>query len=68
MAPTPPRPRRHAGLSAPLAVGIAVLSACPGGTASNIVAFLARGEMAVRRTAAAEEAWKGSEKEGVWLT
>ncbi|GFR42496.1 hypothetical protein Agub_g3293, partial [Astrephomene gubernaculifera] len=38
---------RHAGLSAPLAVGIAVLSACPGGTASNIVAFLARGEMAL---------------------
>ncbi|GIL93986.1 hypothetical protein Vretimale_266 [Volvox reticuliferus] len=38
---------RYAGLPAPLAVGIAVLSACPGGTASNIVAFLARGEMAL---------------------
>ncbi|EFJ53046.1 hypothetical protein VOLCADRAFT_102664 [Volvox carteri f. nagariensis] len=38
---------RHAGLPASLAVGIAVLSACPGGTASNIVAFLARGEMAL---------------------
>lgn len=38
---------RYAGLSAPLAVGIAVLSACPGGTASNIVAYLARGEMAL---------------------
>ncbi|KXZ51713.1 hypothetical protein GPECTOR_11g161 [Gonium pectorale] len=37
----------YAGLAAPLAVGIAVLSACPGGTASNIVAFLARGEMAL---------------------
>ncbi|PNH02199.1 putative sodium/metabolite cotransporter BASS1, chloroplastic [Tetrabaena socialis] len=39
--------RRYAGLPAPLAVGIVVLSACPGGTASNIVAYLARGEMAL---------------------
>ncbi|KAG2501296.1 hypothetical protein HYH03_001096 [Edaphochlamys debaryana] len=38
---------RYAGLPAPLAVGIAILSACPGGTASNIVAYLARGEMAL---------------------
>lgn len=36
---------RFAGLEPPLAVGIALLSACPGGTASNIVAFIARGEM-----------------------
>jgi BASS family bile acid:Na+ symporter len=36
---------RFAGLAPGLACGICVLSACPGGTASNIVAFIARGEM-----------------------
>lgn len=30
------------GLEKALAIGIIVLSACPGGTASNIVAFIAK--------------------------
>ena len=36
---------RFAGLDPALAIGICILSACPGGTASNIVAYIARGEM-----------------------
>ncbi|MEW5306495.1 MAG: hypothetical protein WDW36_008954 [Sanguina aurantia] len=36
---------RYAGLDPPLAIGMALLSACPGGTASNVVAYIARGEM-----------------------
>uniref|UniRef100_A0A7S3QN71 Bile acid:sodium symporter n=1 Tax=Dunaliella tertiolecta TaxID=3047 RepID=A0A7S3QN71_DUNTE len=36
---------RYAGLDAAAAIGITLLSSCPGGTASNIVAFIAKGEM-----------------------
>mmetsp|Transcript_10061 Transcript_10061/g.21515 ORF Transcript_10061/g.21515 Transcript_10061/m.21515 type:complete len:390 (+) Transcript_10061:220-1389(+) len=36
---------RYAGLEAGLAIGMCVLSSCPGGTASNIVAYIAKGEM-----------------------
>jgi bile acid:Na+ symporter, BASS family len=36
-----------AHLSAPLATGLILVSCCPGGTASNIVAYVARGDMAL---------------------
>jgi BASS family bile acid:Na+ symporter len=36
---------RFWGLSSSLAVGVALVSCMPGGTASNIVAYIARGEM-----------------------
>lgn len=35
------------GLPAPLAVGLAVVSACPGGTASNVISYLAKGDVAL---------------------
>ncbi|TGN00110.1 bile acid:sodium symporter family protein [Leptospira dzoumogneensis] len=37
-------------LSSPLAVGIIVVSCCPGGVASNVVSFLARGDLALSVT------------------
>ncbi|KAF6259620.1 sodium bile acid symporter family-domain-containing protein [Scenedesmus sp. NREL 46B-D3] len=36
---------RHWGLSSSLAIGVALVSCMPGGTASNIVAYIARGDM-----------------------
>jgi bile acid:Na+ symporter, BASS family len=35
------------GLPRPLAVGVVLVGACPGGTASNVVTFLARGDVAL---------------------
>ena len=37
-----PNPCRYIGLEPALAVGMCVLSSCPGGTASNIVAYIAK--------------------------
>jgi bile acid:Na+ symporter, BASS family len=36
---------RYWGLAPPLAVGVALVSCMPGGTASNIVALIAKGDM-----------------------
>lgn len=36
---------RYWGLSSSLAIGVALVSCMPGGTASNIVAYIARGDM-----------------------
>jgi len=36
---------RYVGLEPALATGVALLSACPGGTASNIIAYIAKAEM-----------------------
>lgn len=33
------------GLSTPLAVGLILVAACPGGTASNVITYLARGDV-----------------------
>ncbi|KAK9842367.1 hypothetical protein WJX84_007287 [Apatococcus fuscideae] len=38
---------RLAGLSTPYAIGICTVASCPGGTASNVVAFLARADVAL---------------------
>lgn len=35
------------GLSATLAVGVVIVAACPGGTTSNLISFLARGNVAL---------------------
>ena len=35
------------GLSAPLAAGLILVGACPGGTASNVMTYLARGDVAL---------------------
>jgi len=35
------------GLDAPLAVGLILVGCCPGGTASNVVTYLARGDVAL---------------------
>jgi bile acid:Na+ symporter, BASS family len=35
------------GLPTPLAVGLVLVSCCPGGTASNVIAFLARADVAL---------------------
>eukprot|EP00798_Chlamydomonas_sp_ICE-L_P010342 gene10342-8278_t len=37
--------RGYAGLEPALAIGICILACCPGGTASNIVAYIGKGEM-----------------------
>lgn len=39
---------RYWGLEPGLAIGVALVSCMPGGTASNIVAFIARGDMVCR--------------------
>lgn len=38
---------RLAGLSTPFAVGICMIASCPGGTASNVVTFLANADVAL---------------------
>jgi BASS family bile acid:Na+ symporter len=38
------------GLPPPLAVGVVLVGACPGGTASNVVTYLARGDLALSVT------------------
>ena len=38
------------GLSAELTVGLVLVGACPGGTASNVIAYLARGDVALSIT------------------
>jgi len=43
---------RHWGLARPLAVGVALVSCMPGGTASNIIALIAKGDMVSARARA----------------
>ncbi len=38
------------GLSTPLLVGLVLVGACPGGTASNVICYLARGDVALSIT------------------
>jgi len=38
---------RTAGLDAPLAVGLILVACCPGGTASNVVTYIARADVAL---------------------
>ncbi|KAK9850081.1 hypothetical protein WJX84_006183 [Apatococcus fuscideae] len=38
---------RLAGLSTPYAIGVCTVASCPGGTASNVVTFLARADVAL---------------------
>jgi BASS family bile acid:Na+ symporter len=41
---------RWLGLPAPLAAGVILVGACPGGTASNVMTYLARGDVALSVT------------------
>lgn len=41
---------RLAGLSPPLAVGVCIVASCPGGTASNLVTYLAQADVALSVT------------------
>lgn len=41
---------RLAGLSPPLAIGVCIVASCPGGTASNLVTYLAQADVALSVT------------------
>lgn len=41
---------RALGLSTPLTAGLVLVGSCPGGTASNVIAFLSRGDVALSIT------------------